>query len=92
MVKITNLTGTTGAYTITVEDEIIGASSGLRSHFIVENWEYIDSVTYATQKEGVFEVAFNQNSPAMQFKVELRGYKTTISDFLIPSKQYKPNA
>jgi len=92
MVKITNLTGTTGAYTITVEDEVIGASSGLRSHFIIENWEYFDSVTYSTQKEGVFEVSIARESSAIQFKIELRGYKTSISELLIPSKPHKPNA
>ena len=90
MVKITGLTESSGTYTITVADEIIGVSVGLRSHFIVENWEYFDSVTYSTQKEGVFEVSIARESSAIQFKIELRGYKTSISELLIPSKNQKP--
>lgn len=90
LIKITNITESGGTYTLTVEDDVTGYSSGLKSYFVVDNWKVCDSVDYSTQKEGVFETSIAKTSAAPQLKFELRGYQTCIQDILIPNKSYKP--
>lgn len=89
--KIVGLTESSGTYTITTEDEIIGYSSGLKSFFVIDNWKYFDSVQYSNQKNGVFEVSIGKESSGMDIKIELRGYQTTIADITIVTENFKPN-
>jgi len=95
MVKITSITYLSGIYTLGFEDTIIGASVGLKSNFVVENWKVLDLVTYSTQTEnGVFEIPIgleNGDSKWYQFKIELRGYETTIEELLIINQTQKPS-
>jgi hypothetical protein len=86
LIKITNITENAGTYTITVEDEVVGYTSGRRSYFVIDNWKYWGSVDVDTQKEGIFELAINDTSKSPQIKIELRGYETKIEDILINDK------
>lgn len=90
MTKITGLTESSGTYTITTEDEIVGASSGLKSYFCVDNWKLMGSVDFTSQKEGIFNLSIGKQSRAPQFKIELRGFQTTIEDILIANKSSNP--
>lgn len=87
MINVTNLTETGGTYTITFEDEVVGYSTGLKSHFIIDNWKYLAEVDATTQTEGIFEVPIALDGKSPQFKVEMRGYNTTIEDMFIDNKK-----
>lgn len=90
MIKITNITESGGTYTVTVEDAVIGYSSNLKSHFIIDNWKFCASVDYDSQKEGVFEVPIATTGKSLQFKMELRGYKTTVEEATFINKKQLP--
>ena len=90
LVKITDLTGSAGAYTVTVADTIVGASSNLKSNFIIDNWTVCASIDSSNQSpDGVFEVLVGKNSRSPQFKVELRGNLTSIEHMFINNKTHK---
>lgn len=90
MSKITNITESTGTYTITIQDEVIGYTVGLKSYFIIDNWKVFDSVDYSSQKDGIFEVPIADIGKSPQVKIELRGYNTTIEDMSIISEPHQP--
>lgn len=90
MVKITGISHSSGTYALDIEEDVIGYVAGTKSHFIIDNWTTCASVTYSTQSDGIFEVPIAKNSFAPQFKIELRGYKTTVSDIMIINDTHKP--
>lgn len=83
MVKITDIDESGGVYVVTVEEPIIGYSSGLKSYFAIDNWRYCGEVDSTTQVEGVFDCPIGKAGKSVQFKIELRGYETTIEDIFI---------
>jgi hypothetical protein len=89
MAKITSLAYGSGNYSFTLEEEIVGASSGLKSYFAIDTWKVSAVVDVNTQKEGVFDVPVATTSRAPQFKIELRGYETCIEDILINNISHK---
>ena len=72
-----------GVYALVLEEDVVGAVAGLRSYFSIDHWKKCAEVTYSTQKEGIFEVPIAVVSKSPQFKIELRGYNTTIEDISI---------
>ena len=92
LVTITDISGSAGAYTVTVADTVVGASNGLKSNFVIDNWTVCSTVDADTQSiDGVFEVAVGVNSRAPQLKIELRGVGTAIEDMFINNKTHKPS-
>lgn len=83
MLKISNITYTDGVYTITTSEDVIGYVNGYKSYFSIDNWKICAEVDYSTQKEGLFEAPIAQAGKSLQFKIELRGYQTTIEDIFI---------
>jgi len=90
LVKILDMRYSNGTYVITTEDNVIGATVLTKSSFIIDNWKVAGAVTSSSQSRGIFEVPIGTSSRWIQFKVELRGFNTTIEDFLIVSSPHKP--
>lgn len=68
-----------GVYSVVLEEDVLGASSGRGSYFIIDNWKVLKSVTATTQtNDGILEVPVGDNHKWFFTKVELRGYDTTV--------------
>jgi hypothetical protein len=88
--KITDITYNTGTYTVTTEDDIVGASSGLKSNFIIDNWKVCDIIDYNNQTFGLKEISIADVGKSPQIKVELQGYETAIEEInIITNPQIK---
>lgn len=83
MVKLKNILESSGTYTLEMEEDVFGASSGKLSYFVMDTWKVCGSVDQDTEKEGVFDCPVAAEGKSPQFKIELRGYQTTIEDILI---------
>ena len=85
MVKISEIEESGGSYTLTLEEDVVGAAANLKSFFIIDNWKFFDSIDVDSQTDGLFEVALGEDSSGKspQIKIELRGYETAIEDILI---------
>lgn len=90
MSKIFSIDYSNGTYTITLSDEIIGASSGLKSQFVIDNWKIHQEINFENQTNGTAEIAIAENSKSPQFKIELRGIGTAIEDVFIDNKTHSP--
>lgn len=89
MVKIVSIATDAGVYSVVLEEEVIGASSGLKSNFIIDNWKYLRTITNADTD--YVEIPIGGQSKFAQFKVELRGVETTIEDLDFVPKTNKPS-
>lgn len=90
LVKVTGIEYSAGVYGLTLEDSVIGASAGLKSQFVIDNWKVCGEINYTNQTEGVTEIPISGNGKAPQFKIELRGIGTAIEDIFINNKPHKP--
>ena len=87
MVKITDIAYASGVYSLVLEEKVVGAVAGLKSHFVVDNWKYLGEANATNQKDGLLDLAVaGQNSKSPQIKIELRGYETTIEDVQVINK------
>lgn len=88
MIKITSIAEENGTYALELEDDVKGYVAGYKSYFSIDNWRYCGSVDYSTQQEGVFECPIGKAGKSPQFKIELRGYQTTIEDIFIKNHEH----
>lgn len=90
MVKISNITESSGTYTITLDENVAGATSSLKSNFIIENWKTLGSVNSTTQNDtGVVKFVNDAKSKWAEYKIELRGYQTTIEELQTINQAFK---
>lgn len=80
-VKITSITENDGTYAVVLDEEVIGAASTLKSEFVINNWKVIGTITSDHNAQGFAEFSVGESCKWHQFKIELRGYNTTIEDF-----------
>lgn len=83
MSKVTAITYSSGTYTVTLEDSIVGATASTYSHFVMDNWKLSGYIDYDNQTEGVMEIPVASNGKSPQIKIELRGYNTAIEEIQI---------
>lgn len=79
MAQISTITESSGTYTITLAEEIIGAASGYICDTIIDNWKKIGEITTSDTK-GWMEFPINKSSKYIKLKVELRGSNTTVEE------------
>lgn len=85
LVKVAGITENDGTYFITLAEDVIGATSGLKCHFVLDNFKVVETIT-----EGDYaEVGIGETAKSVIFKVELRGYETTIEEVQIPMAKHK---
>lgn len=76
-VESIEVSGTT--YTIVFDEEVVGASAGLKSYFVMDNWRTIGTITSSNQNaEGIYTMPVGDASKWVQFKIELHGVGTCI--------------
>jgi hypothetical protein len=80
LVKITSITESSGTYTVTVAEDVLGASNGLKSYVLIENWKVLGSIT-SVDTNGYKTFPLMTSTPWVKFKVELRGTDTGIEEF-----------
>lgn len=90
MIKVTGISESSGTYTVTIEEDVVGYSSGLKSYFVIDNWKVCATIDSSNQTEGLAEIPVADNGKAPQFKIELRGIGTAIEDIQIINKPHKP--
>jgi len=90
MTQIESIAYESGTYSMVLKDDVVGASSGLQSYFSIDNWEEIFELNYDNQDEnGIWELPIGKSAKWIQFKIELRGYETTIEDLLLTNTAQK---
>lgn len=67
-------------YSIVLKEEVVGASAGLKCYFVIDNWEQLTIATSDNNLDGYIEAVYGKASKFTQYKLELRGYETTIED------------
>lgn len=94
-VKIENIRqGDDDVYVIVVEEEVIGVTEGLESHFIIDHWIEAKTITSATEmnNKGYTEVPIGDVGSWVQYKVEMRGTNIEIDELQTTEKINKRNA
>jgi len=90
MVKISEINESGGTYSLVLAEDVIGASGTLKSYFIIDNWRTLTTITSDSNDEGQVSVPVDSAGKFVQFKIELRGYNTTIEELLINHTSHKP--
>lgn len=89
LVKITGIGESGGTYSLTFAERVVGASAGLLSHILIENWTTLATIDTDTQEsDNVYTVPIAKNSKWFMYKIELRGFQTTIEDMGFNNKQH----
>lgn len=75
MSQVSSIAEEDGTYAVVLQDDILGASAGLKAEFIIDNWKVLDTITNSTRTalDGYAEVSVTGEGKFCQFKVELRG-------------------
>jgi len=89
MAQVIELNEDGGTYSFVLDETVVGASSGLKSYFVVNNWETLATIDSSKNDEGYAEILLDSKSKFIQLKVELRGYETTIEELQIINETYK---
>lgn len=91
IIEIANITYVSGTYTLSFSENVMGVTNGGKSYFVIDNWTTSAIVTYDKQdSDGIYNFLIGDNSKAYQFKIELRGYQTTIEDIFFTNLTFKP--
>lgn len=90
LVKITSISEEDGVFSVVLDENVVGATAGLKSHFVIDNWTTCGYIDATNQTEGVTLIPVNGNGKAPQFKFELRGVDTAIEDIIILNKSHIP--
>lgn len=79
MVKISSISApSAGVTSVVLAEEVLGASSGLKSYFIIDNWEVLQEAD--SEDDYYKSYIVSRRGKWVQFKVELRGDETTIEE------------
>jgi hypothetical protein len=91
LAHITNISLTSGTYTVTIDETVTGITAGDRAKVIFNNWikyQVIDKNS-EDNEQGYRKMRIDSASKWIQIKVELRGIDTRIEDIIINNKNHK---
>jgi hypothetical protein len=88
-VKVNSVEEGSGTYALVLDESVIGATSGLKSFFIINNWKQIGTVTSASNRDGYMEFNPELKTKWLQAKAELIGVDIKIEEFAITSTPNK---
>ena len=80
LVKVSAINSSSGTYSVELEEDVLGASSGLKSEFIIDNWKLLETITSTDNDAGYKSVKPMNAHKWAQFKIELRGSDVTIEE------------
>lgn len=91
LAKVSNITLTSGTYTVTLAEEIIGAASGRYCQAQFDNFTYLKTITASSPEndDGFADAPLGVPASAVMWKVEVRGVRTTIRNvdtYPVPNK------
>lgn len=69
-----------GTYTVNLDEEFIFAAASDIFYFVVDNWKKLGTITQSNDKT---QFRVDETSDYVQFKIELRGIETTITELRI---------
>lgn len=87
MSQVSEINYDSGTYSLVLSDDIIGVSSGNVGSCILDNWTVYKTI----DEDGAGEVPIANASKWAQFKIELRGDRTTIEQVDIIDSSHKSN-
>jgi hypothetical protein len=88
MVKVDSIsTDDNITYSVVVAESVLGASAGLKSEFIINNWEVKRTIT--SSDISPVGIPIGGIASWSQFKIELRGSETTIEELKIINQPAK---
>ncbi len=89
-VKLSSISESSGRYTLTFTEDVIGAASTRQSYFIADHWRTIGTITSADNIEGQRGINIQSaRAKFVQFKIELRGSDVTIEELVLVHKNDK---
>lgn len=91
LAHITDITESSGTYTVTIDETIPSISVGDKAVVAVDNWLKLEEITVdsAPDSNTVTARLPNVNSKWIQFKIELRGEEVQIEELLINNKAHQ---
>lgn len=84
---ITDISESSGTYTVTIDEAFAFAESGNEMYFVIDNWKFLGTINSTNEITGF---RLDEAVSEIEFKVELRGIKTTIIEVMINNKIFKP--
>lgn len=90
LVKLSNITESSGTYTVTCEEAVDGAAASRYCDVIIDNWRVIGEITDA-DPGNYKEFPIGEASSWCKFKVELRGTETTIQEMQFVNAEQQPS-
>jgi len=89
-VQVVSIAESSGTYAVVLEEDVIGASAGLKSEYIITNWNVGRTITSA---DGDYnEVPIGKTGKFVQFKVELRGSDVAVEELQIINSTHSVSA
>lgn len=89
MVKVSSITVSGTTYTVNLAESPVGVAQGLKSEFIIDNWEV--KHTFTSADTSPVEVTIGGSASWSQFKIELRGVETTIEELQFINAVHRPS-
>jgi hypothetical protein len=92
LAHITNISESSGTYTVTIDESFADYVSGDKSTAIFKNWKKLTTISYGSTeaRKGTFTKSIQQIGKWVEFKVELRGIGVTIEDLSFDGKTIFP--
>lgn len=82
MAQVSSISFSTGTYTVNLAETITGAAATYYSNIVIDNWKKIGEIT-PSDTNGWKEFSVANAGKWIKYKIELRGYETTIEDLQI---------
>lgn len=87
MSQISSIHEEDGTYSVVLENDILGASSGRVSDILIDNWVLIDTID--NTGDGTKEIPLETSSKSVKYKIVMEGSDITIEDLLLVNKEHK---
>jgi hypothetical protein len=92
LAHITSISEDTGTYTVVFDEQIRNFTANERGQAVFTKWQKLQTITKDDEDNdiGYRAIRLAEKSKWAMFKIELRGWDTSISDILIDNKPQKP--
>lgn len=85
MVQVDSISTDGDDYSVVLKEVVIGAEAGRKSHFIMNNWKPIKTITSERNDAGYDFVETRLTDKWVQYKIELQGNEVTLEELIINS-------
>lgn len=85
---ITEITSSSGGWTVTVDEPMRGASSGGTSCISIDKYKKLGTILASELYEGVKRITIGEKSPSIELVIELRGINVRLTEVQIINSQH----